>query len=315
MDYVKSFDVLGIETAQVACIELQGAPNAATVGAVGLLGIDVTSENYELYKCVKVNGSVYTWEQVTRGQDGVSIVKAEINGNGELVITLSNGKTLNAGVAKGADGRDGNDGLDGRDGFDGLDGRHGVGVSTVRIDNGRLIVTLSDGREINTGVVKGEKGDAGIQGIRGEQGVGIQSVEQTRTATEDEGANVIIVTLTNGQSGGTFYVRNGSKGDQGIQGEKGDKGDQGEQGIQGVQGIQGEKGSDAVTYRITGDVWGSIYSGTICTRNPVDGMTVILYGEDGNFALGYVNLDGSGMILIFGEDNQLLEATFAWEPV
>ena len=38
MHYVKHFKINGVDTKQVACIELQGAPNAATEGAVGVLG-------------------------------------------------------------------------------------------------------------------------------------------------------------------------------------------------------------------------------------------------------------------------------------
>lgn len=89
-------------------------------------------------------------------------------------------------------------------------------------------------------------------GQDGKDGVGIQSVEQTTTSTEDNGKNVITVTLTNGNKS-TFIVENGSqgsKGDTGAKGDKGDKGDKGEQGlpgIQGQQGIQGEKGADGYT--------------------------------------------------------------------
>ena len=62
MHYVKHFNINGVETKQVACIELHGAPNAATEGAVGVLGIDVDSPTREMYKCVAVNGSIYTWQ-------------------------------------------------------------------------------------------------------------------------------------------------------------------------------------------------------------------------------------------------------------
>lgn len=61
MHYVKHFSINGIDTKQVACIELHGKPNAATEGAVGVLAIDVDSPQYEVYKCVAVNGSIYTW--------------------------------------------------------------------------------------------------------------------------------------------------------------------------------------------------------------------------------------------------------------
>jgi hypothetical protein len=67
MAFVKGFDINGINTTQTACIELQGRPNAATEGAVGLLGIDVTSPTKDVYKCVAVNGAVYTWELLSTG--------------------------------------------------------------------------------------------------------------------------------------------------------------------------------------------------------------------------------------------------------
>jgi hypothetical protein len=51
-------------------------------------------------------------------------------------------------------GLDGANGKDGRDGVNGLDGRDGNGVSDARIDfDGSLIITLSNGHEINAGEV------------------------------------------------------------------------------------------------------------------------------------------------------------------
>lgn len=56
-------------------------------------------------------------------------------------------------------------------GKDGQDGEDGVGVDSLTVDgNGNLIVSLSDGRQINCGIVRGEKGDAGAQGLQGEKG-------------------------------------------------------------------------------------------------------------------------------------------------
>lgn len=45
-------------------------------------------------------------------------------------------------------------------------------------------------------------------------GVGISSITQTTTSTDDDGINVITVTLTDGTSS-TFIIQNGSKGDKG----------------------------------------------------------------------------------------------------
>ena len=67
MHYVKEFNINGITTRQTACIELRGAPNAATEGYVGVLGIDVDSPTRDVYKCVAVNGSIYTWELLSGG--------------------------------------------------------------------------------------------------------------------------------------------------------------------------------------------------------------------------------------------------------
>lgn len=53
-----------------------------------------------------------------------------------------------------------------------------------------------------------------MEDLIGEEGVGIQSVEQTTTSTEDSGINVITVTKTDGATS-TFEVRNGGKGGAG----------------------------------------------------------------------------------------------------
>lgn len=79
MHYVKQFDINGVATKQVACIELHGKPNAATEGYVGVLGIDVDAPLHDVYKCVAVNGSAYSWELLS---SGLSIMSATIKGGG-----------------------------------------------------------------------------------------------------------------------------------------------------------------------------------------------------------------------------------------
>lgn len=54
------------------------------------------------------------------------IVGADINENGELILTYSNGTEQNLGVIVGQDGIDGKDGADGKDGMDGKDGKDGM---------------------------------------------------------------------------------------------------------------------------------------------------------------------------------------------
>lgn len=99
MHYVKHFNINGVDTKQVACIELNGKPNAATEGYVGILGIDVTSPHHEVYKCVAVNGSIYTWELLS---SGLSIIAADMAGmSGEAVqFPYDNLRTPNSYVVK-----------------------------------------------------------------------------------------------------------------------------------------------------------------------------------------------------------------------
>ena len=161
MVYVKHFDILGIDTAQIPCIELQGAPNAATVGAVGLLGLDVTSDSGDVYLCTKVEGAIYTWKALLKGKDGSCVVKSEINVDGELVFTLSDGSTINAGVVKGEPGvqgepgKDGENGADGKDGADGEPGADGVSIVKVELNvNDEMLITLSNETIVNLGRVR-----------------------------------------------------------------------------------------------------------------------------------------------------------------
>ena len=92
------------------------------------------------------------------GADGVSVTNVKVDGNGDLLVTLSNGQTINAGHVQGKDGVNGKDGADGRDGINGKDGANGqngadgVSVTNVKMDeNGYIIVSLSNGTTVNTG--------------------------------------------------------------------------------------------------------------------------------------------------------------------
>lgn len=80
MRYVKCLNINGVDARQVACIELHGAPNAATEGAVGVLGIDVDSPTHDLYRCVAVNGSIYTWKPCgAEGSSGYELPVPTLN--------------------------------------------------------------------------------------------------------------------------------------------------------------------------------------------------------------------------------------------
>lgn len=61
---------------------------------------------------------------------------------------------------------------------------------------------------------------SGKDGADGQDGVGIESVVQTTTSTEDGGTNVVTVTKTDGTTS-TFSIKNGSKGSAGQAGADG----------------------------------------------------------------------------------------------
>ena len=106
-------------------------------------------------------------------------------------------------------------------------------VSTMTIDGqsqGMALFSLPPVRHLGStppySIWLDESGGAAIlpvESINGADGIGIQSVEQTATSTEDGGANIITVTKTDGTSS-TFTVKNGSKGSTGATGAAGEDG-------------------------------------------------------------------------------------------
>ena len=114
--------------------------------------------------------------------DGGTYVKtASFNSAGQLILTLSDGTTLNVGgglALKGADGANGKDGTngnngangkdgrDGKDGKDGQNGKDGVSVAGVSVNGeGELIISFSDGKATNVGKVVGTSGLNGKDGL------------------------------------------------------------------------------------------------------------------------------------------------------
>lgn len=99
-------------------------------------------------------------------------------------------------------------------------------------------VSFDELTEEQLAMLRGPDGQQGVPGTDGQDGVGIQSVEQTTTSTEDGGTNVVTVTKTDGTTS-TFYVRNGSKGSTGPAGSDGQDGAPGQDGITPTIGDNG----------------------------------------------------------------------------
>ena len=133
----------------------------------------------------------------------------------------------------------------------GVKGDSGVSVRGSKVIGDSLFVTLSTGKVINAGNVRGIQGVQGVQGLTGSTGsqgsagkVGI-SVVNTKVIGDS-----LYLILSNGQFLTAGNVR-GLQGIQGIQGLKGDTGMQGQQGIQGLTGNGGAKGDSGVSVRST----------------------------------------------------------------
>lgn len=205
------------------------------------------------------------------GDDGVSVQSATVNGNGRLILTLTNGKTIDCGVAKGADGQQGPKGDQGIQGPKGepfsiaktyssvaeMEANFAIDevptggfvlIDTANVndqDNAKLFykgyyayVYLTDlsgaqGIQGPQGIqgIQGPKGDTGKEGPQGPKGD--QGIQGVQGAQGPNGKSAYEIWLANGNSGteATFLAS-----------LKGAKGDQGEQGIQGIQGVQGEQG-------------------------------------------------------------------------
>lgn len=115
---------------------------------------------------------------------------------------------------------------------------------------------MSDGSTVEDAInqIGTGGGEQGPQGPKGDDGVGIASVVQTTTSSEDGGSNVMTVTLSDGTKS-TFTVKNGSKGSQG---DKGDKGDTGATGANGTNGKDGADGEDGATFTPSVDANGNL---------------------------------------------------------
>ena len=209
------------------------------------------------------------------GSDGISVSTATVNTDGELIITLSNDVSINAGHVKGADGTsitikgqfvntsflpnsnqkigdcylinghlwiytNSNDSnaVNGFADAGNIQGPAGRGISQLNINsNGELIVTYSDDTTVNLGVVVGADGKNGTNGTNGSNGKGIASIAKTNTQ-----GLIDTYTITYSDSTtSTFTVTNGAQGIQGPQGE------QGLQGETGAQGPKGDNGNDGVS--------------------------------------------------------------------
>lgn len=187
-------------------------------------------------------------------------------------------------------------------------------VSTITVDGqstGMALFSLPPVRHLGStppySIWLDESGGAAIlpvESINGADGIGIQSVEQTATSTEDGGANIITVTKTDGTSS-TFTVKNGSKGSTGATGAAGKDGYTPVRGtdywtaddIAAIQSYIDEKATVFQTKSITD-------SGGHFTTDTVEGALQ----EIGAELAGINTLLGSGIQISFTIDDETFSA-------
>ena len=169
------------------------------------------------------------------GQDGTTITGASISTN-NLVLTLSDSSTINAGNVRGPIGPQGPQGPQG-------DGDAGIS-STLVNGSGNLIVTLNDATTLDAGNIKGAKGDTG------DTGVGITNATLV-------GANIVLsYSNTSTQDLGNVQGPAGPQGAQGVAGPTGPTGPQGNIGPAGPTGnVQVTTANTAPTGAVEGQMW------------------------------------------------------------
>lgn len=98
----------------------------------------------------------------------------------------------------------------GETGETGATGPQGVSITNATVnEDGDLVITLSAGEPINAGSVIGPKGE---QGDVGPTGASVGRIERTSGTGAPGTTDTYTVYLTDGQTGGTFQVYNGSNG-------------------------------------------------------------------------------------------------------
>ena len=72
MEYIESINIFGNEYKPNSCIILENAPGKNTPALIGMLALDTSSEEKDLYKCVAINGEEYEWRKLNSGSGNTS---------------------------------------------------------------------------------------------------------------------------------------------------------------------------------------------------------------------------------------------------
>ena len=195
------------------------------------------------------------------GNDGVGITDIIVDGDGVLIIWLSDGRAIHCGKVVGADGKDGAPGEDGEDGAPGKDGEDGA--------------PGKDG-------VDGEDGKDGVDGADG--------VTPMLKVGED---NYWYVSYDDGATWTCLNVK--ATGEDGKDGQDGQDGQDGVDGAPGKDGADGEDGVSVVDAYVDDDLhlWIVLSNGT-----KIDAGYVGVDGDGSNYTTYTVTfVDYNGKVL------------------
>lgn len=76
MNYVKNFNLLGVEARQRPSLVGNGSPTLSTVGVVGEFYLDESTG--DLYKCIAVENDSYTWDLIGGGDSSLNEKVSEL---------------------------------------------------------------------------------------------------------------------------------------------------------------------------------------------------------------------------------------------
>ena len=99
--------------------------------------------------------------QGIQGDGNAGISSATVTAN-NLILTLADGSTIDAGNVQGPQGPQGDAGTNGADGAAGADG---VGITSTQLVAGNLVLNYSNTSTQDVGNIQGPKGDAGTNGV------------------------------------------------------------------------------------------------------------------------------------------------------
>ena len=212
-----------------------------------------------------------------KGDGNAGISSATVTAN-NLILTLADGNTINAGNVVGPAGPQGAAGTNGTNGADGSDG---VGITSVQLVGANLVLNYSNTSTQDVGNIQGP------QGAQGAEGVHVSSATIS--------SNDLIITLSNSA---TINAGN-------VQGPAGPQGATGATGAQGPAGADGADGTSISSATVNGS--GNLII-TLTDASTVDAGNV--RGQDGvtQDLTGYAteNYVNNAIASITDSDNQTL---------